>query len=351
MQSKALKVTVALIILYGLIPYIYANVLEHGNSEIIDYTLHGLVYSSITIICLFAFRKLNLMDSLNIRFGFWLTPNEALFFYKGVFLLSLISFVIAPWHAVREGLMASISALCRMMWILVAIPLLNGRKSKMILLLSVLLMFLDGSRTFIFIIFIYYFLSHRIPKYLIALGILPVLLVASFRNGFYSFDLLYGIFGEGVNGSAGVYQVMQVQSAKVDWPIFQHMVYTFFQPVLILFTLPFPRSLVDIDSSQFISTIVTTTLGQQYYPMGGFYILSEFIPYGYLGILLFCIYFFVSFRLSSILLDSRTIFFAPALLFMMVKSSPYTYWKWIIWFFIIQFTFKFFSTSLRRNNA
>jgi hypothetical protein len=62
-------------------------------------------------------------------------------------------------------------------------------------------------------------------------------------------------------------------------------------------------------------------------------------------------YFFLSFRLSSFLLNSRAIAFAPALLFMMVKSSPYTYWKWVIWFVIIQIILKLFIIGLKKANA
>ncbi len=341
MRLTGFNISLILILFYGLTPYIYINIFNYGKSELYDLTTFQLIYSLTTIFFLIIIKKIRFLDNIKLvnKNNNWLSIKYANLIYPIIFILSCISFFINPWSESREGFFASISALFRILWILVTIPLLKSSKSKFLLFLSVILMFIDGSRTFVFIIFLYYLLNNIVSKKIILVGFILVLLSASFRNGFYSFDLLYGIFGEGVNGSTGIFQVLLLPNMD-NFPYITHLVYTFLQPLFVLFSLFIPSKLINFDSSQFLSSNVSSFLPENYYPMGGFYILSEFVYYGYFGIFLFLIYYFISYRLSSILLDNNFIQFSPVLLFMMIKSSPYTYWKWIVWFLIFQFILK-----------
>lgn len=341
MRLTGFNISLILILFYGLTPYIYINIFNYGKSELYDLTKFQLTYSLITILFLILLKKIKILKNKKLveKNNNWLSIKYANLIFPIIFALSCISFFLNPWSESREGLFASISALFRILWILVTIPLLKTSKSKLLLLLSVILMFIDGSRTFVFIIFLYYLLNNKVNKKIILLGFILVLLSASFRNGFYSFDLLYGIFGEGVNGSTGIFQVLLLPNSDT-FPYITHLFYTFFQPFFVILSLFIPATFINFDSSQFLSSNVSSFLPENYYPMGGFYILSEFVYYGYLGIFLFLIYYFVSFRLTSILLDNDFNQFSPVLLFMMIKSSPFTYWKWVIWFMIFQFIFK-----------
>lgn len=347
MRLKGFSISLILIFFYGITPYIYINLLEFGKSDLEEATKFGLVYSFATICAILIVNKFRLLHFGKISNNSWLTIRQAKSFYFILFLFCSISFFLNPWNENRIGVFASVSALFRILWIAVSIPLLKTDKSKYIIALSCILMFIDGSRTFVFIIFLFFLNNNLVRKSIIASGFVLVLLTASFRNGFYSFDLLYGIFGEGVNGSSGIFQVMQIQNEMNDFPYFQHILYTFFQPILSFFSLFLPSSLIDFDSSQFLGNLVNKNLGESYYPMGGFYILSEFVGYGYWGILLFLIYFFGSIKFTSFLLDSNSIKFSPALIFMLIKSSPHTYWNWVIWFFIIGIALKLFFKMLK----
>ncbi len=348
MKLTGFKISLLLIVFYGITPFIYINIYDYGKSELSDFTLFQLKYSIITVIFLYIINKIRFLNKRNLvsNNNRWLSINNASKIYPIIFVSCLISFFVNPWSQSREGLFASVSALFRILWILVTIPLLKTKKSKFLLLLSVILMFIDGSRTFVFVIFLYYLLNNYVNKIIIIVGFILVLLSASFRNGFYSFDLLYGIFGEGVNGSSGIFQVLMLPE-NISFPYITHLVFTLFQPFFVLLSLLVPSSLINFDSSQFISVNVSNFFAENYYPMGGFYILSEFIYYGYFGIFLFILYYFFSFRLTSLLLDNNFIKLSPVLLFMLIKSSPYTYWKWVIWFVIFQFILKKISIIIK----
>jgi hypothetical protein len=346
MRISGFHISLILILFYGITPYLYINILNYGKSEYYDITYFELVYSILTVFSLLIFNKIKIFNFKPLNNSFWLTNNKAIKFYPLIFIFCFISFYFNPWNNNREGFLASISAMFRILWILISIPLLKSNKSKIILFLSVILMFVDGSRTFVFVIFLYYLINNKVNKKFIIIGFVLVLLSASFRNGFYSFDLLYGIFGEGVNGSSGIFQVIQLPNS-INFQYFLHILYTFFEPLFVIFSLFIPSSFLSFDSSQFLGSHVSNIFDENYYPMGGFYILSEFVYYGYFGVLLFIIYYFISFKITSLLLDNENIKFSPALLFMLIKSSPYTYWKWVIWFFIFQFILKKIFTNFK----
>ena len=350
MRLNGINISLIFIIFYGITPFLYINILYFGKSELAESTLYGLIYSFVTVIAILLVNKFRFLHFGKLSNKYWLSDKEAKLIFPYVFILCSISFYFNPWNENRTGLYASISALFRIIWVIVSIPLLRTNKYRMIMLLSVILMFIDGSRTFVFIIFLYFIINNFVKKSFILIGFALVLLAASFRNGFYSFDLLYGFFGEGVNGSSGIFQVMQVKNNLIQFPYFLHLIFTFFQPVLIIFSFFIPKNLIDFDSSQFLSGAIFNDLGETYYPMGGFYILSEFVCYGYWGILLFLIYYFVSIKITNALLDTEHIVFSPALIFMLIKSSPHTYWNWIIWFCIIQFVIKFIFKLLIHSN-
>jgi hypothetical protein len=260
-----------------------------------------------------------------------------------LFLFCAILFYLFPWSEDRESRMAQIAALFRAIWFIICVIKLNGTKQDYYLLfLCLLLMIIDTSRSTFASIFIVHLLRRSGLNLKIAFLItISVLGVASMRSfTFNSSDLfnslfLYGFFGEGVNGALGVFQLFSSEY-NLNTEILT-IIFTFLQPLFTPIKLIFGSNFPFFDSSYFHSTIVKSSINEEYYPMAGFYLVSEFIKLQYIGAILFIIYVNFSSWLSSKIFPFKDPAVRFTLIFLMLKMSPYTYWKWIYYICIVYF--------------
>ncbi len=338
------KITIALIfgfLLYGISAFLYIKLLEVGHLKF-DYVLNQFLIFQITTISIsFIYEKYLLKKSIEIKsISQKRIPKIFIYLY---FLLCAIVFYFFPWTDDRESKMAQLAGFLRLLWFVLLIDSLNGSKSDYkFLVLNVILMFVDNSRsTFAAILLVHLFRRQKINIFLIGFGIISVFLVASLRSGIFSYDslfeslFLYGFIGEGINGSLGALQVLTINTSFIESILISTS--TFLQPFLVL---PKYFLFLDVtkyfDTSHFYTVLVDKQLGEVYYPMAGFYLVSQFVALSYLGSILLLCYVIFCLKIVRILFKNADFAILFTFLLLMMKMSPFTFWKWIIYIFIIK---------------
>jgi hypothetical protein len=147
------------------------------------------------------------------------------------------------------------------------------------------------------------------------------------------------VVGEGYNGAKAVGQVLEVTGLKVNWVA--HVLHTIGQPLVFPFEFIFGRILgVDFPAqASYFSDLVLDELGEVLSPMGGWYILADFIYYGWAGVGLLAIYEWIAWRVSKYLLDTDYFPFGSYVFLISIKATPYIYYKFLFYIFIISFCF------------
>jgi hypothetical protein len=204
-------------------------------------------------------------------------------------------------------------------------------------------MFIDESRTYFMIGLLAITSSSVHRKFLLLLGIgLAVLLAATRMSvGIGSWNFLtYGIVGESYNAVRPVGQILAVSNFNIN--SVAHLAHTMFQPIIFPVEFVAARVIgVDFPSqSYYFSKLVETSLGEKLSPMGGWYIVADFIYYGYLGLIPFAIYLFFSWWMTCKLFNTNAFPYGAFIFFISIKSTPYVYWKMVFYILVIFYIVK-----------
>lgn len=331
-QIFAKLMSAALVLMYALVPYI----LNALNIYFIPWAADNLLYS----MCLFV--VVLFLPHYKFRyhlFRFDLKRNHWIKTYILFFVCALV-FSLWPWHDDRVSVGASVSALFRALWILNVFCFVNAseREKLGIIFLTAALVFIDQSRTYFMVAFMVVALSSRRKLSYMGVGMLGVVLVAAVRMGESSSAfvmLTYGIVGEGYNGAKPVGQVLEIDSSQLNY--LQHIALTFAQPFYLPFEMFLERLLgFELPSQdQVLMDAVKDQLGEQLSPMGGWYILADFIWYGPVGIVLLFLYVNLTWFISNWVLNTRYSPIGALFFFLSIKATPYVYYKMLLYMVLI----------------
>lgn len=330
-------------LLYGLTPYI----LNEMGLFVIDEATENLVFSLIAacfpLILVFLFSNAGKQlstGSINLH-------GKFIFL---VFLVSVCVFYAFPWHDDRESAGASVAAVFRGLWLVLMVSCYGEPRAKTLrlILMTLILMVVDQSRTAFGLALFVLGLSFSVKS----LSVLILLMSASAAwrmgesDGFLN-DVMYGLVGEGYNGAKGALQAISVKDFEIDY--FSHIFQLIFQPIITVFQIALTKfDFGDLDSTRHIGELTEKYLGQVYSPMGGFYIAAEFAYYGLIGLFLLFIYLFITYWLTKRLFDTDK-FPAGSLLFIIsIKATPYVYWKYVIYLYLIKLLLIALSRFSRR---
>jgi hypothetical protein len=324
----AKTLSVLLVLMYAFVPYI----LNELGLYLIPWALENLYYSLILALIIIFLPHYSFQKHL---FRFDVNQNSLLktliLFFTCCFIFSLWS-----WHDDRESAGASVAAFFRALWILNAFCFINSSENKKLtlILLTAILVFIDQSRTYFMIAFMVLALASNRKKLYLSIGMLGVLLVAAVRvNESMSIIgmLTYGIVGEGYNGSKAIGQVLLLDVNSIDR--LPHAILTLIQPLYLFFEM-FIGPLLQLELPTQSSTLgdaVQSELGEKLSPMGGWYILADFIWYGPVGVLLMFLYINMTWYLSNFILNTRYFPIGAFFFFLSIKATPFIYYKLLLY--------------------
>lgn len=251
-----------------------------------------------------------------------------------------------PWTDVREGFEGSISALFRILWFVIIINLrqsnLTLTKRMAYVVATAILMFFDQSRTYFLVALL--ILLTNLSWIAIVPAIVAALLVAAIRsdqNSGFLYAITFAIGGEGYLGSQGVFQVLSLPTGGLNFSI--PALQALFAPLTALITVVakrFDYAADFFDSSTYLGNYIEALTGQPYPPMGGFFILSEFIRAGWFGIACITIYMATVFILTKKLFDTAEFPIGSFIAILSIKNSPMTYWNLVLIVFVISYLFR-----------
>lgn len=326
----------SLVLMYGFVPFY----LDKSGIYTIIWAYDNLVLSLIfSFVILFIPNYASKFDLIKFEYSGWFSKNKIITIFL-FFLVCLFSFSLWPWHEDRVSLGASFSAFCRAVWVINTFCFVRESefKKNLVLIMTAVLVFVDESRTYFVISFFVLSFSSKYVLTYFSLGMLSLVVVAAVRvgEGISGLDLLtYGLIGEGYNGAKSVGQVFEVSDVSINK--FFHLLLTFLQP--FYFPIEFlGNKIFDLDlptQDSFLAGAVQKYLGEKLSPMGGWYILSDFIYYGFAGIPLLFFYTLFMWRFTSVLFDTRVFPFAPFVFFISIKATPYVYVKFVYYIFIV----------------
>lgn len=320
-------------LLYGITPFLLN---EFGRYSI-DGTLENLIFSIVAaffplLVSYFSRKYLNTQKKEPLEIGF----KTILV----IFFISLIVFHQYPWHDDRESLGASVSAIFRGVWLILVINCYSEKRDKrlLLMLLTIILMLVDQSRTaFGLALFL---LGVSFSKSVLLFSVFLMTAAAAWRmgEGFNLLDnILYGLIGEGYNGAKGSLQSIAVAENQTNY--FLHILQTFAQPFITIFQVVLSKvTNFNLDTTRHIGSLVEEHLGEIYSPMGGFYISAEFIYYGYGGLIILLFYLLMTYLITKKLFDNIDFPVGSLLFIISIKATPYVYWKYIIYLYIVQAT-------------
>jgi hypothetical protein len=247
------------------------------------------------------------------------------------------------WIDAREGVEGTVSALFRIVWFVIVI---NIRRADMTLLkrgmyvvATVILMFFDQSRTYFLIALLV--LLTDLGLVAIVPALIAALLVAAVRsseNRGFIYSMMFAIGGEGYLGSQGVFQVLTIGERGINFSI--PAAQALFSPLTATVTLFAKRlgySADMFDSSSYLGSYIRATTGDTYPPMGGFFILSEFIRAGWFGVICMALYMVIVLFLTKKLFDTIEFPIGSFIAILAIKNSPMTYWNLVISVFVISY--------------
>lgn len=217
-----------------------------------------------------------------------------LYFFLFPFVLYLNS--ITNWTTDGVGFLPSLAAYSRNLMTVLAIILIipnNGKMSHKLLyvFMFMVITFASTQRTnalIVIIALVYTLKSSKTAIRISFLGLASLLALGAIRNDISALNFLYPILGEGLFGAWGLLQAIDVSSEcsyslSNLFMLFNESLNWLFNMLHIPLDLPVLSDIVE-DS------------GQIYYPMGGFFYLSDaYLMHPYLGpifytILIYCIY-------------------------------------------------------------
>lgn len=318
-------------LLYGFTPYI----LDLMGIYYIDAAVENLIFS---VIAAFFPISLHFLLSKSTR-----NKNKKIVIINWclvlfIFIVSLIVFYLFPWHNDRESAGASVAAVFRGLWLVLMVNCYGQNRKKIfrLILMTLVLMIVDQSRTAFGLALFVLGLSYSIKSLFVMMLVMSA--SAAWRMGVsagFVNDVLYGLVGEGYNGAKGALQSILVQDYEISYV--SHILQTFVQPFFTFFQVIITKSgFPDLDSTRHIAGLVDRYLNEVYSPMGGFYISAEFIYYGYKGLFLLFLYLLITYVITKRIFDNSSFPLGSLLFIISIKATPYVYWKYIIYLYFIQ---------------
>jgi hypothetical protein len=327
--------------MYGLVPYLL-NIFEMFDVHWAEPNLHFSLLGALFVLSLKPSKKI-----LNLK-QFYTKIYLPKWQYATFFTLALTMFYFFPWHDDRESFGASLSALMRAVWLIVIFKSINQseRFRFIIIILTMLLMFIDESRTYFMIMLMILAARSNYRKTFFVLCIIGVIFTAATRmgvNGSITNSLLYGVIGEAYNATKPVGQILLVSGEDIN--IFGHLLHTFLQPFIFpaefivnkLTTAKIPGQ------SSYFSEAVSKALQEQLSPMGGWYIVADFVHYGVFGAILMLFYLSMTWKITNFLLNTNDFPFGAFVFFISIKATPFIYFKFIFYILAVKLIISLFS--------
>ncbi|MGW8192441.1 hypothetical protein [Sphingomonas hankookensis] len=270
-----------------------------------------------------------------------------------VFAVGCVWLKSHSWVDVREGFEGSISAVFRILWFVIIINLRQERMSmakRMIYVLgTAILMFFDQSRTYFLVAMLVLLANFNWIAIIPALvAALMVAAIRSDQNYGFLHSITFAIGGEGYLGSQGVFQVLSLPEGGLNF--FVPAIQALFAPATALVTVvakrfDYPADL--LDSSTYLGNYIEALTNQPYPPMGGFFILSEFIRAGWFGMICIAIYMTIVFVVTKRLFDTVEFPIGSFVALLAIKNSPMTYWNLVLVVVVVSFLFRQAGRILR----
>ena len=344
----AALITSALSLMYGIVPY-YINKIGLYGAE---YAQINLIYSIVLVIIIMTLPKNVPTIFQNIVFK----QRNNIFLTCSVFCISAVIFYFFPWHSDRESAGASVAAAFRALWFVIgASYVASTERTKLFVgIATVVLMYIDESRTYFLLLLIVLAAGSRYKIPALFVGLFAAIILAALRmdSASNALDMLfYGIIGEGYNGTKAVGQINAISYIRIDE--LAHIASTLMQPI----SLPFDLFMSSIDDGYrlqdyYLIDAVMIYLNEKFNPMGGWFVVADFVYYGYYGLPILWIYMIITWYVSRMFLDTAYFPFGAFFLFIAIKATPFVYWKFFYYLIAISLIYNLlFSIKLKRSNA
>ncbi|ADV44893.1 hypothetical protein [Bacteroides helcogenes] len=248
------------------------------------------------------------------------------------------------WTSDREGVLPSLAAYSRNIMTVLTIVMIvpnnvKTREKFIYLFLFMLLTFFSTQRTnalIVIVALIYTLKSGKTALKFAVGGVLAIVVLGSVRNGVSASNILYPIMGEGLFGSWGFLQAIDVtQYEGYSWGQFFMLFNATLNWIFSFLHLPLELSTY--------GTIIEEA-GEVYYPMGGFFYLSDaYLMHPILGPILYTILIYWIYKKS---IDAYYKYHTPlslicvSLLFDAVKGSLYVFFVILLFHALFYFIAK-----------
>ena len=330
-QGIAKIISGLLVLMYGFVPI----VLDTLGIYRIPWAFSNFSYSMALFFIILTLPNYNFKKYF-FRFDFKSNYKVKTFL---LFTVAIICFSLWGWTDDRVSAGASVSAFFRASWLLFCLCFINATENKklLMLVLTAVLVFIDESRTYFMIAFFVLAISSNRKKIYFFIGMFTILLVAAVRQN-ESMTLLqmltYGVVGEGYNGAKSVGQVIRLDLS--NFSTVKHLSLTFLQPLYLPiqtiggglgFDLP--------QQSDVLFELTAAQLGEKLSPMGGWYILSDFIIYREVGVFYMALYIHWVWWLCNRVFNTRYFPIGAFLFFLSIKSSPLIFFKMMLYLILI----------------
>jgi hypothetical protein len=337
-----------LVLMYGIVPL----VLELFDLYAVPYAEINFWYSLFLATTILTLPK----KVPYIKKYIFFTQKNNMIFTVSVFFASILVFLLFPWIEDRDSVGASFSAIFRALWFVVGVSYITSpeRTKLFIGIATVILMYIDQSRTYFFLLLVILAATSKNRYRILPVGLFFVTILAALRMdsfGQISDMLLYGIIGEGYNGTKAVGQIDQIRFISIDR--LSHIVTTFLQPI----TLPFDVILSNIFDDykmqdDFFGDVVSIYSSEKFNEMGGWFVIADFVYYGYFGIPLLWIYINITWYFSRFFFDTKFFPFGAFIFLISIKATPYIYWKFFYYVMFFSLIYNLvFSIKMKRQDV
>lgn len=337
----AKHIAAAFALMYGFVPFL----VEYFDLFPAPYAQINLVFSLILALAIYA-----MPNKLPFRWRLAVVPRMPS--YKltfTLFIAAAVIFYLFPWHGDRESAGASLSAVFRALWLITTFTYARSKEKERFALmgLTVVLMYIDESRTYFLVSLIILAITSKYRFSLLGISISLAILLAAVRSedsGGGADLALYGIIGEGYNATKVVGQIHESNHPINE---ISHLAQTFLQPVIFPAEMFISRVINKdyITQEGHMAILVGNSLDEIFNPMGGWYIVADFIHYKYVGIPLMIIYIFITWIATRAVFDAPDFPFGSFFMFIAIKSNPFIYWKFIYYIIIISLIYKLISNQ------
>ena len=267
------------------------------------------------------------------------------------FVFFSITFHVFGWHSDRVSMGASFSAICRALWLLISISVIssNERVKLLYLLLTLILAFIDESRTYFAIAFMIVGSVSRYSKSLFLIGFCLLMALAASRmsqSGNFVSAILYGISGETINATHSFRQLTLVNITHDD--SIEHFFNIFFSSILAALAI-ISDWIFDTGnlSLKIPSELVGAQLNDQLNPMGGWYVANDMIIFGSGSYLVCFLFVYVNYNLTRLLFNDS--FPLGTYLFILFpKTNVILFWNMLFYLIVIHYVFKSLTKQKRR---